>query len=125
MDIKTTLSKQQDDIWITDSGTSSHMKHSMKGMFHLKDITSYVTFGDSRKLITTKLGDQVRMEIEENISMKIITINHVKYVPMMFCTILSLTASIEQGYTLSGNNKSFQINKGNYKFRLIRRLKVE
>ena len=44
-------------IWLADSDASSHMCIQDDGMFNVKTILSKVTIGNSKSMVSPKLGD--------------------------------------------------------------------
>jgi hypothetical protein len=48
--------KFDDDIWICDSGASSHYCVSDKGMFDVRDIDEKISVGNGNLLVATKIG---------------------------------------------------------------------
>ena len=109
-----TYKKMDHDVWIGDSGASSHMTNSLEGMIDLRNIKSYVTFGDSKRLEVTKIGTKQGIVIQKNGTVRNIEIKNVKYVPDMYCNLFSITSAMKQGFTLIGNKNSLTMKKKNY-----------
>jgi hypothetical protein len=49
--------KFDDDIWIFDSGASSHYCVSDKGMFEVRDIKEKIKVGNGNLFVVTKIGN--------------------------------------------------------------------
>jgi hypothetical protein len=49
--------KFDDDIWICDSGASSHYCVSDIGMFDVRDINERINVGNGNLLVATKIGN--------------------------------------------------------------------
>ena len=46
----------------------------------------------------------------------LITLNNVKYVPQLFCDLISLTSVLDKGFKLNRNEKGMAIKKANMKY---------
>ena len=104
--------KITDDIWVGDTGASSHMTMSLKGMHRLRDMEGHVTVGSGERLKVSKIGDKVGTVIQKNGIKKNILLKDVKYVKDLNCNLLSLTQAINSGYSMTGNKDGLWIRKG-------------
>ena len=78
-----------DDIWLMDSGATSHFTNSLDGMSELNDCRIRVQIGDRKKLMAIKEGN-LKVNVEQpNGENKIVTLSNVKYVPEMWCKLFS------------------------------------
>jgi hypothetical protein len=39
-----------DDVWIGDTGATSHMTNEMEGLYDVEDINQHIILGDGKKL---------------------------------------------------------------------------
>ena len=55
------------NTWLADSGASSHMTHSGKGMFNVRHSESLITVGNGKSIKSIKIGDiRVMFTTNEN-----------------------------------------------------------
>ena len=113
----------RDDIWLGDTGASSHMTMSLKGMHRVRDMAGSVTVGSGERLKVTKIGDKVGTVIQKNGLKKNIVLRNVKYVPDLNCNLLSLTQVINSGFAMTGNKDGLWIRKGAATFEFDHRIK--
>ena len=118
-----TLKTLEKDIWVADSGASSHMTNSLEGMTDLRESKSYVTFGDSKRLKVSKIGTKHGVAVQKNGEIKKIAIRNVKYVPDLYCNLFSLTSAMRQGYELIGSKMTLTMKKRNYRVHFDRTIK--
>ena len=93
-----------DEIWLGDTGTSSYMTISFRGMYKLRDSSATVTVGNGEKLRVQKVGDKVGTVLQKDETKKNIVLRNVKFVPDLNCNLLSLAQAIQSGFHMTGSN---------------------
>ena len=73
--------KLSSEIWIGDSGASSHMASSMKGLYEIKHCKIPVCFGNKSELYATKAGKFRGIAISKNSKKTPILLNDVENIP--------------------------------------------
>ena len=99
------------EIWIGDTGASSHMTHSKEGMTNMRPSMSWIIFGNGQRLQSTHIGDKHGFAVQREGKRTKITIRNVKYVPDFFCNIFSIPTALENGCILEGSKNKLVIKK--------------
>ena len=73
-----TFGKINKDLWLGDSGASSHMTNSLVGMTDLKDIGGSVRFGNNQSLEVKKIGKKLGKIVLKNGKKVSVTLTEVK-----------------------------------------------
>ena len=103
-------------LWIADSGASSHMTNDLRGMTDLKDYSSSVKVGNGKILKATKIGRFVGTVTQKDGSEKRIILSNVKYVPEIYCKLISLTQVMNNGFEMNGRKQEITIKKGKHSY---------
>ena len=90
-DISEDVSK---NIFIADSGATSHMRNSTQGMYELKDYVVDVRVGNSSKMQSLKKGKFQGMVTQKDGTTSSIIMQDVLYVPDLWVNLLSITKAI-------------------------------
>ena len=53
------------EIWIGDTGASSHMTHSRDGMTNMRPTKSWIIFGNGQRLQSTHVGDKHGVAVQK------------------------------------------------------------
>ena len=87
------------NIWIGDTGATSHMTNNDFGMFDCSTTTSSVFVGNGKALKASKIG---KLKLQNVVDGKItsFTLKDVLYVPELSGNLFSLTKGINNGYEL-------------------------
>jgi hypothetical protein len=104
--------KIDEDIWICDSGASSHYCMSKDGMFNLKDINETITVGNGEKMLATKVGSLRPRVIQVDGSTLDIVFSEVKYLPYLCANLFSMTKTRNNGFKLSNKGENISLIKG-------------
>ena len=104
------------NLWIADSGASSHMTNDLTGMTDLKDYSSNIKVGSGKILKATKIGRFVGSVKQKDGSEKRIVLSNVKYVPEIFCKLISLTQVMNNGFEMNGKKQEITIRKGKHHY---------
>ena len=111
------------NVWIGDTGASSHMTHSKEGMRNMRPIKSWIIFGNGQRLQSTHVGDKHGTALQKDGMRTSITIKDVKYVPELFCNLFSIPMALRNGCTLEGSKDRLIIKKDNKKYFFDKRIK--
>ena len=103
-----------ENIWVADSGATTHMTNSLDGMFDLKDADTTISVGDGRKMNTKKIGKWRGTAIDSEGNQKKITLTNVSYVPDLMVNLFSLTAVMEKGVSVIGGKNGIDLKKENW-----------
>jgi hypothetical protein len=108
--------------WIADSGATTHMTNSLEGMFDLADAKISISVGDGRKMKTLKTGKWRGTAIDSEGTRRQITLSNVSFVPDLMVNLFSLTAVMDNGFQVDGNNKGINVQKDNWSMRFDKRI---
>ena len=108
--------KIRNNVWIADSGASSHMTNDERGLINTRKIQSKVKIGSRDYVEAELIGDLRGAAKQKNGKETLITMINIKYVPQLFCNLISLTSILSKGFTLDGNEKGMAIKKANMEF---------
>ena len=107
--------KINDNLWIADSGASCHMTNSLDGMKDLKEDYAKIKIGSGKTMLATKRGTYEGMVISKDNKKTMIQLRNVRYVPEMFCKLISLTKAMKNGYDVIGKNNIITLQSGKQK----------
>ena len=118
MALKSTQSEVGIDeyVWIGDTRASSHMTHSKEGMKNMREIKSWIIFGNGQRLQSTHVGDKHGTAVQKDGMRTSIFIKDVKYVPELFCNLFSIPMALRNECTLEGSKDSLVIKKDKNKY---------
>ena len=111
------------EVWIADSGASSHITITLQGMYNQHKISSKVKIGSREYVDENIMGDVPGIAIEKDGTKKDITLCNVKYVPRLFCKLNSLTTIMNKGFKMTGNLKGITIEKASMSYTNDQRIK--
>ena len=100
------------DYWMIDSGASSHMKNNLIGITDLVEATGSVRFGNSQVLKVTKIGKKARTIVQKNGRKVKVILSQVKYIPGLYCNLVSLMQLMVKDFILTGTMKCLKLEKG-------------
>jgi len=95
--------KGTSNMWIADSGATSHMTNTLEGMYDVREGTSTVKVGNSEHCGVVKIGKLRGMVQQKDGSTIPLVLTNVQYVPELWCNLYSLLAAIGEGYKLNGD----------------------
>ena len=99
------------NLWLADTGASSHMRNSIAGMFDIKSSNSSVQVADGDPL-EVKMEGKWRGEILQKNGEKIkVTLDKVKYAPRLSANLFSITRALLQGWRLKNDGLVIEIEK--------------
>jgi hypothetical protein len=79
------------DTFIIDSGATSHMRFSKKGMMNLRDWNLPIKVGNSEDMYSEMIGTFVGKVVQQDVIIFDVTLEAVLYVPDLYMNVLSLT----------------------------------
>ena len=112
MNQTTNEAKINENIWIADSGASCHMTNSLEGMTDLKTDYSRIKIGNGNILMGIKKGTYEGMDVSKDNKKTRIQLKNVRYVPDMFCKLISLTQAMRNGYDVLGKKDKITLSQG-------------
>ena len=120
---ETGLNEIRNNIWIADSGASSHMTNNASGLFNTRKIQSKDKIGSGDYVEAELIGSLKGIAKQKDGKETPITLTNVKYVPQLFCNLISLTSVLNKGFKLNGNENGMTIRKGNMEYMFDQRIK--
>ena len=101
------------NIFIADSGATSHMRNSLHGMYGLKDWEVEVKVGNSSTMKSQQKGDFQGLVTQKDGTTSSIVMKDVLYVPDLWVNLLSITRAISHpNVQLSGIKNVISLRNG-------------
>ena len=113
----------REDVWIANSGASSHMTNTLQGMYNQHKTSSKVKIGSREYADANIIGDVSGISIQKDVTKKDITLDNVKYVPCPFCKLISLTTIMNRGFKMTGNGDRITIEKASTSYTFDQQVK--
>ena len=107
-----TFASMPPDLWIGDTGASSHMTNSLEGLINLRASTAKVTVGDGEQLECEQVGDKTGVMELKNGEKKRLLLKDVKYVPKLHCNLISVSKLMSEGKELRGTKHAMKLYDG-------------
>ena len=79
------------------------MTNTLQGMYNQRKISSRVKIGSGEYVEANIIGDVSGIVIQKDGTKKDITLREVKYIPCLFCKLISLTTTMNRGFKMTGN----------------------
>ena len=111
---RTKMKEINDNIWIADSGASCHMTNSLEGMKDIKTDYSKIKIENRKTVMSIKKGTFEGMAVSKDSKKTMIQLKNVRYVPDMFCKLISLTQAMRSGYNVLGKKDKITLSQGNF-----------
>ena len=111
----TNSSKFTTNTWIGDTGATSHMTNSNKGLTNVKVINERIKMGNGKFMVATKKGTlpgTIKQSNGKNVHCSL----EVKVLPKTWCNLFSITAVMKKGYELSSKGFKVKVKKGSFEF---------
>ena len=108
------MKKFKENTWVADSGATTHMCNSLEGMYDLEDSNLTISVGDGRSMSTVKVGKFKGSITDSEGKTTTVTLTNVSYVPELMVNLVSLTAVMEKGCSVSGSKEGIEIRKGQW-----------
>ena len=100
-----------EDIWVADTGATSHMVNKLEGMYDIVESKKQVMIGDGTLLNIEKTGKLKVNFIQKNGDRNEITLNEVKYVPDLRVNLFSITSAMKNGAFIQSNGRMLSVKK--------------
>ena len=104
--------KVKKNIWIGDTGASTHMTNSDIGMYDWKPINDSIKVGNGTTVRGLKIGKLKVNVVQSNGKISTLVLSNVKYVPELWCNLFSITAAIDKDFTLGNKQRVITLSKG-------------
>ena len=92
------------------------MTNDVSGLINQSKINSKVKIGSGEYVEAQVIGDLRGTVKQLDGTETPIFLTDVKYVPQLFCNLISLTSVLNKGYKMTGNEKGISIQKFNRKY---------
>ena len=99
--------KFEDDIWICDSGASSHYCVSDRGMFDVREINENIRVGNVNLIIAIKIGNLKFKVIQIDGSTFDIILHDVKFIPDLWVNLFSINQALKKGHKIEIPSESY------------------
>ena len=93
------------DVWI--KGASCHMWSSLKGMYNTVAGSGGIKVGSGKIIKIVKVGKFKGEIVQKDGSTKVIVLNKVHFVLDMYCNLFSITAAMDEGFSVTGRKDTF------------------
>ena len=90
------------------------MTNTLEGMTDLKDDFAKIKIGSGKTMLATKRGTFEGMVVSKDNKKTMIQLKNVRYVPEMFCKLISLTQAMRSGYKVLGRRNRITLSSGKY-----------
>ena len=105
-------STKKSDLWIGDTGASTHMKNTIDGLFDLRKEETIIRIGNGEGLKSTTIGTlKAIVEQADGTKMDVI-LKNVAYVPDLATNLFSITKAMENGFEVSSKGNIMSLSKG-------------
>ena len=101
--------KLTNDIWFGNTGSLCHIRTSLDGIYDTIPGSGGIKVGSGTILKIVKAGKFKGKIKQKDDSSKVIVLNKLHFVPNMYFKIFSITAVMDEGFSLSGRKDSFLI----------------
>ena len=105
------------DVWIGDTGTTSHMRNDLSGMYDLEDINQWIILGDGKKLLATKKGKLNVSTTDMDGKEVSFTIENVKFAEGLWRKLFSLSVVLKKGAKIVSEGCDLVLTKGRLSFK--------
>ena len=102
----------RDNVWLGDSGASTHMGNSDVGMINVREIRSQVVVGDGKPVMAKKIGDRLMTVHQKDGSTTDIVLRNYKYVPQLKVNLFSITQALTNEWNVRNNGIELEMYKG-------------
>ena len=115
--------ENNDNLWLADSGASTHMGKIQVGMFDVKEELTWIKIGDGKVLRSTKTGKLRCTVLQKDGSKHTIVLSPYKYVPRLWANMFSIMDSCANGWDISNEGRVLSLSKGDTRITFDRILK--
>ena len=98
-------------LWLGDTGASCHMTNNLEGMLKRMKVDTGIVFGNGQRLKAECIGDKRGLVVQKDGTKAPILMKNLKYGPLLYCYLFSITAALGEGCKLVGDIKSLKLSK--------------
>ena len=120
-----TSRNKETDLWLGDTGASTHMTNNEDGMYDCKIINSNIKVGNGKNIKATKIGEKCVTVFQKDGTMTTIILHECKYVPDLWINLFSITKSLQHQWSLSSEGVNIVLTKGQSKIKFDHIMKTE
>ena len=117
--------KFTDDIWICDSGASSHYCISDRGMVDTREINENIRLGNGDFMTATKIGNLKLKVSQIDGSTSEVILQDVKFVPQLWANLFSINQALRKGHKISNEDITISLIKGRSRIKFDRVFKAK
>ena len=100
------------NLWIGDTGASTHMTNTIDGLYVLREKETMVQIGNGKKLKSTTVGTLKTIAQQHDRTTVEVKLNNVAYVPELSFNLFSITKAMENGFQISSKGNIISLTKG-------------
>ena len=100
-----------EDIWIADSGATSHMTNNRDGMYDIEEYNSSVKVGNGKNISITHKGKLDVLIMQKDGKRCFSTLTNVKLIPELGHSLFSIQALLMKGWMTSSEKANNPINQ--------------
>ena len=117
--------KEEDrGIFIANTGASTHMIKSDKGMFDVEKFEGYIKIGNGQKLLCKKKG-KIKVKVRQKNEKDVICVfEDVMFVPDLWVNLFSVGKALKHGWKLGSEKETMMIEKNGKIIRFDKILKT-
>jgi len=101
-----------EDIWMGDSGASTHMGNCEKGMFEVREVKESVKIGNGKSLEVKKVGKKRVTIIQKDGRKMDCVLDDYKFVPELWINLFSITKALKNNWNLGNEGQRMVLSKG-------------
>jgi hypothetical protein len=99
------------DLWIGDTGASTHMTNTLDGLVNLQNEKTTVKIGNGESLISSIVGTSKATVEQANGSKMDVTLKDVAFVPALTTNLFSITKALENGFKVSSAGNTLRLSR--------------
>ena len=107
--------KNAPNLWLADSGATSHMGPTDAGMFSARPGTGTVKVGNGDNCPVRKIGKKKSTVVQSDGSKLDVVLQEYKQVPDLWVHLFSITKAVSDGWKLSNEGQMMVLTKGKNK----------
>ena len=117
--------QEKNEVFIADTGASTHMIINDEGMFDVEEINTMIKVGNREKLICKKKG-KVKVKVKQDKGKDVICVfEDVMYVPDLWVNLFSIGKALKHGWKLANDKETMLIKKTDKVIRFDQEIKTD
>jgi hypothetical protein len=109
------VTKNMEIFWLADSGALCHVTFSKEGVYDCKDVHVPIKIGNSKSMITTKIGNKKVTMVLADGQMAELVLDNCKLVPNLRVNLFRTTQNLRKGWNLKNEGFIFVLTKSEFK----------